>query len=67
MIREDYTYNATKKSACHHLADDEDFVRRLVLESEMTEFLGAGKSERTKTRRGYRSGYYRRDLDDEGG
>ena len=28
----------------------------------MTEFLGAGKSERTKTRRGYRSGYYRRDL-----
>ena len=34
-----------------------------VLESEMTEFLGAGKSERTKTRQGgYRSGYYRRDL-----
>ena len=32
MIREDYTYNATKKSACHHLADDEDFVRRLVQE-----------------------------------
>ena len=69
MIREDYTYNDTKKSACHHLADDEDFVRRLVqetlnevLESEMTEFLGAGKSERTKTRQGYRSGYYRRDL-----
>ena len=52
-----------------HLADDEDFVRRLVqetlnevLESEMTEFLGAGKGERTKTRQGYRSGYYRRDL-----
>ncbi len=49
MIREDYTHNATKKSASHHLADDEDFVRRLVqetlnevLESEMTEFLGAG-------------------------
>ena len=69
MIREDYTHNDTKKSACHHLADDEDFVRRLVqetlnevLESEMTEFLGAGKSERTKTRQGYRSGYYRRDL-----
>ncbi len=69
MIRKDYTHNATKKSACHHLADDEDFVRRLVqetlnevLESEMTEFLGAGKSERTKTRQGYRSGYYRRDL-----
>ena len=31
-----------------------------VLESEMTEFLGAGKSERT--RQDYRSGYYRRDL-----
>ncbi len=69
MIRKDYTHNATKKSACHHLADDEEFVRRLVqetlnevLESEMTEFLGAGKSERTKTRQGYRSGYYRRDL-----
>ncbi len=69
MIRKDYTHNATKKSACHHLADDEEFVRRLVqetlnevLESEMTEFLGAGKSERTKTRQGYRSGYYWRDL-----
>ena len=48
MIREDYTHDDTKKSACHHLADDEEFVRRLVqetlnevLESEMTEFLGA--------------------------
>ena len=28
----------------------------------MTEFLGAGKSERTRTRQGYRSGYYLRDL-----
>ena len=69
MIRKDYTHNDRKKSACHHLADDEDFVRRLVqetlnevLESEMTEFLGAGKSERTQTRQGYRSGYYRRGL-----
>ena len=70
MIRKDYTHNATKKSASHHLTDDEEFVRRLVqetlnevLESEMTEFLGAaGKSERTRTRQGYRSGYYRRDL-----
>ena len=69
MIRKDYTHDVTKKSACHHLADDEEFVRRLVqetlnevLESEMTEFLGAGKSERTQTRQGYRSGYYRRDL-----
>ncbi len=69
MIQEDYTHKDTKKSACHHLADDEEFVRRLVqetlnevLESEMTEFLGAGKSERTRARQGYRSGYYRRDL-----
>ena len=69
MIREDYTHNDTKKSACHHLTDDEEFVRRLVqetlnevLEREMMEFLGAGKSERTQTRQGYRSGYYRRDL-----
>ncbi len=58
MIRKDYTHNATKKSACDHLADDEEFVRRLVqetlnevLESEMTEFLGAGKIERTQSRR----------------
>ncbi len=28
----------------------------------MTEFLGAGKSERTQTSRSYHSGYYRRDL-----
>ena len=52
----------------------EEFVRRLVqetlnevLESEMTEFLGAGKSERTQTRQGYRFGYYRRGSDDKGG
>ena len=74
MIREDYTHNTTKRSVCDHLADDEEFVRRLVqetlnevLESEMTEFLGAGKSERTRTRQGYRSGYYRRDLTMKGG
>ncbi len=28
MIWEDYTHNTTKQSACHHLADDEEFVRR---------------------------------------
>jgi phosphoenolpyruvate carboxylase len=33
-----------------------------VLEAEMTELLGAGKSERTGGRQGYRSGYYERDL-----
>jgi putative transposase len=33
-----------------------------VLEAEMTEALGAGKSERTADRAGYRSGYYDRKL-----
>ena len=33
-----------------------------VLEAEMTEVLGAGKSERSGGRLGYRSGYYERDL-----
>jgi putative transposase len=33
-----------------------------VLEAEMTEALGAGKSERTADRAGYRSGYYERKL-----
>ena len=36
MIREDYTHNTTKQSACRHLADDEEFVRR----------LGAGDAQR---------------------
>ncbi len=33
-----------------------------VLESEMTDALGAGKGERTSARIGYRSGYYTRTL-----
>jgi putative transposase len=33
-----------------------------VLEAEMTEALGAAKSERTAERNGYRSGYYERKL-----
>lgn len=33
-----------------------------VLEAEMDEALGAGKSERTASRRGFRSGYYGRKL-----
>ena len=33
-----------------------------ILEAEMDEALGAGKSERTAGRRGYRSGYYGRGL-----
>jgi transposase-like protein len=51
------------------LAGDEEFLRALVqtalqevLEVEMTETLGAEKSERTAGRLGYRSGYYGRTL-----
>jgi transposase-like protein len=51
------------------LAGDEEFLRALmrtalqeVLEVEMTEALGAEKSERTAVRLGYRSGYYDRTL-----
>lgn len=48
---------------------NEDFLRELVekavqsiLESEMSDLLGAGSYERTGSRRGYRAGYYRRSL-----
>jgi hypothetical protein len=48
---------------------DQDFLRELirrtvqeVLEAEMTDALGAAKSERTAGRNGYRSGYYGRSL-----
>lgn len=51
------------------LAAQDDFLRPLVqavvqevMEAEMTETLGAGKSERTGQRAGYRSGYYERKL-----
>jgi transposase-like protein len=51
------------------LAGDEEFLRALVrtalqevLETEMTEALGAEKGERTTGREGYRSGYYGRTL-----
>jgi putative transposase len=51
------------------LASDQDFLRPLVqevvqqvLEAEMDETVGAGKSERTTQRIGYRSGYYSRTL-----
>ena len=37
MIREDYTHNTTKQSVCDHLADDEEFVRRLV-QGRLTRF-----------------------------
>src|SRR6516165_5320220 len=43
----------------------EELIRRTVqavLEAEMTDAVGAAKSERTGARRGYRSGYYERTL-----
>ena len=42
-----------------------EMIRRTVqevLEQEMTELLGAGKSERRSSRSGYRAGYYERTL-----
>src|ERR1700739_1797590 len=51
------------------MAQDPDWMRELVrgllqemLEAEMTEALGASKSERIAGRMGYRSGYYDRTL-----
>jgi putative transposase len=51
------------------LLEDEDLLRGLmkqalqqVLEGEMSEAVGAGKSERSEARVGYRSGYYDRSL-----
>src|SRR6202166_5301309 len=51
------------------LREEDDAFRRLlerivqdVLEGEMDESLGAEKSERTRSRQGYRSGYYGRTL-----
>jgi putative transposase len=51
------------------LSTDPEFLSRIVaealqdvLEAEMTDTIGAAKGERTATRRGYRSGYYRRSL-----
>jgi putative transposase len=51
------------------MAQQPEFLRPLVqevlqqiLEAEMDETVGAGKSERTSTRVGYRSGYYGRTL-----
>lgn len=51
------------------LVENEDFLKPLiqlvlqeVLEAEMEGIIGAGKGERTMSRRGYRSGYYQRSL-----
>ena len=49
------------------VAQDRDLLKALVkealeqvLQSEMTEFLGAGPGERAEGRNGYRAGYYGR-------
>jgi transposase-like protein len=51
------------------LTQDSDFLKPLVqlalqevLEAEMDEILAAGKGERVEGRKGYRSGYYTRNL-----
>ena len=61
--------NAGKLNWQELLRSEEDFLRPLlreivqqVLEAEMEEALQAGKSERSETRLGYRSGYYHRTL-----
>jgi transposase-like protein len=67
MTRGENKRNATEINAA--VAEDRELMRRLVertvqevLETEMTEALGAGKGERTAGRVGYRSGYYARGL-----
>jgi len=59
----------TKLSAKETVAADRDLMKALlkealqeVLEGEMTELLGAGPSERTDGRQGYRAGHYSRGL-----
>jgi putative transposase len=67
MPRKKRNTNVTDLKAV--LGQDTDLLRELVqalvqevLESEMTECLGAAKGERTDGRQGYRSGYYPRTL-----
>ena len=59
----------TKTKLRSLVEEDKDLIQALVqeavqavLEGEMTSALGASKSERTGTRRGYRAGYYERTL-----
>ena len=59
----------TKDNVIKLVQQDKDLLRELVretvqqvLETEMTEALGAAKSQRSAARRGYRSGYYERSL-----
>ena len=71
MIRpkQDPMMTKTTREQMLALLEKDDAMRALlestvqqVLEAEMDEALGAGKSERTGERRGYRSGYYGRKL-----
>lgn len=70
MARKQHTPSREEwKAALVELAKEGDYLRTVVedvvqelLEAEMDEALGAGKSERTANRRGYRSGYYPRTL-----
>jgi Transposase, Mutator family len=63
MTKKESKAKKVKIEGC--LREDEDLLRGLmkmalqeVLEAEMNEALGAGKSERNAGRLGYRSGYY---------
>jgi len=64
------TKRSTKRQSVEALvAEDRDLMKSLmkealqeVLEGEMAECLGAGPSERSESRTGYRSGYYVRSL-----
>jgi putative transposase len=70
MARKQDTPNREEwKAAMVELVKEGDYLRTVVqevvqqiLEAEMDETLGAGKSERTTNRRGYRSGHYERTL-----
>jgi putative transposase len=59
----------TKSNVFKLVEQDKDLIAQMVretvqqvLEAEMTDALGASKSQRSTARRGYRSGYYERGL-----
>jgi len=67
MTRKDSKNTVSKLKAV--IGEDQDLIRGIVqiavqefLEAEMNECLGAGKSERTEGRLGFRSGHYPRKL-----
>lgn len=62
-------HTTEKQSLTSLVKEDEDLMKILVkeavqafLEAEMDSCIGAGSSERTDGRRGYRAGYYTRNL-----